>query len=133
MSIYIRRLLKLVASTNQNLSAPLISRGQGEADTRIEAEALLDEGLGSQIVVAAAAVDEELPMGSGVVTGAMLVIESDVDITFKLSGVGNTALSLKVPTSGGKAMFLADVEYTSLHVSVPGTADANIFYGVIGA
>jgi hypothetical protein len=133
MSIYIRRLLKLVASTNQNLSAPLISRGQGEADTRIEAEALLDEGLGSQIVVAAAASDEELPMGSGVATGAMLVIESDVDITFKLSGVGNTAFSLKVPTSGVKAMFLADVEFTSLHVSVPGAVDANIFYGVIGA
>lgn len=133
MSLYIRRRLKVVASTNQNLSAPLISRGEGLADERIEAETALAEGTGSQIVVAAGAVDESLPMGSGVVTGRMLLLESDQDIGVKLSGTGNTAITLKVPVSGVPARFVADVEFTSVHVSVPGTSNANVFYGVIGA
>jgi hypothetical protein len=133
MSIYIRRRLKTVASVNQNLSAPLISRGESETEERIEAQTALAEVSSSQIVVASGASDQSLPLGSGITTGRLLIIESDVDITFKLSGAGNTALSLKVPTSGGTARLTADLEFTSIHVSVPGAADANIFYGVIGA
>lgn len=132
MSLYIRRRLKVVASTNQNLGTPLISRGESQTEERIEAQTDLAEGTGSQIVVAAAAVDEELPMGSGIVTGRMLIIESDQDIELKLSGIGNTALPVKVPVAGVLARLVADVEFTSIHVSVPGATDANIFYGVIG-
>jgi len=132
MSIYIRRKWKTVVSTNQNLSAPLISRGEDVAEERIEAEAALAEVISSEIVVLAAATDEVLPMGYGITTGRMLIIESDVDITFKLNGTGESAQSLKVPTSGGTARLVADLEFTSIHVSVPGAVNANIFYGVIG-
>jgi hypothetical protein len=68
----------------------------------------------------------------------MLLIESDADVTIKISGTDSAReWPLKVPatttTSGRKARLIADVEFTVLYISVPGTVDANIYYAIVGA
>jgi len=135
MTLYIVRQWKTIVSTNQSGTMPVITRGSDQADERFSAVTAIAEASAAQVVVPNTASDLELPLGSGIVTGRMLLIESDVDITIKLGGTeAERALALKVPVaSSSKARLSADVQFTALYVTVPGAVDANVYYAVVGA
>lgn len=134
MSLYIRRQFNILVAEAQNMNNPLVSRGSSEE--RIDAIATQDECTSAKLVIAGEASDQELPLGPGVTTGKFFFIETDQDITIKFNDIGNTAYSVKVPavtTTTVKGRLAGDFEFTAVYVSVPGTTDANIIYGVIGA
>ena len=82
-------------------------------------------------IVANGASDEELTM-AGVTNGKFLRIESDQPISIKLSGVGNTAIVLNVPSTDIVGSFEATVDFTSVHISNGSGADANIHAIIAG-
>jgi len=132
MSLYTSRQFRLKSSVLQSLDNPVIDRGASEQ--KISGVAELAEATGSQIVVAAAATDEQLPMGSGIVTGRAFYMEADQDVTIKFGGTeADRALSVKVPSTTYPAILYLDIEFTSVYITNAGTDDANVFYAVIGA
>lgn len=136
LSLNIWRLYRTTISSSSNRIPSLLDRG-GSSEEIISGLAALAEVSSNQIVVPGSAVDTVLPMGSGIVTGRMLLVESDADVTIKIGGTDvEREWPLRVPslttTSGLKARLIADVEFTSLYISVPGTVDANVYYAVVG-
>lgn len=136
LSLNIWRLYRTTISSSSNRVPSLIDRGSSTEEI-ISGLAALAEVSSNQIVVPGSAVDTVLPMGSGIVTGRMLLVESDADVTIKIGGTDAAReWPLRVPslttTSGLKARLIADVEFTSLYISVPGTVDANVYYAVVG-
>ena len=136
LSLNIWRRFQTTISANSSRVPALVCRGDSNEEI-ISSLAALAEVSSNQIVVPGSAVDTVLPMGSGIVTGRMLLVESDADVTIKIDGTDSEReWPLKVPslttTSGLKARLIADVEFTSLYISVPGTVDANVYYAVVG-
>jgi len=73
--------------------------------------------------------DLAIDMGD-VATGQFLFLEFAGDMTFKLSGTGNSALDLKQRVTGENALCVWMTEFTSLHVSC--TTGARLNYCIVG-
>jgi hypothetical protein len=131
MALYISRQLKILVSENAGLTDPVLSRGASE--DRIRAETDFAEAAGGPLVISAPQTDLEIPFPPGLTTGRMFYIESDQDLAIKFDGIGNTGYQLKVPTTSLKAKWYMDLEYTSVHITLGGTTDANVFYYIVGA
>lgn len=131
MALFVKRQFVITVAEAQNMQNPIISRGATEE--RFDSQVALAEATGGKLVIATGSVDEQLPLGAGIATGRFFYIESDVDLEVKIDDTANTAMVVKVPASEKLARLAMDIEFAALYLSVPGTADANIVYAVIGA
>lgn len=131
MALYVKRQYSIIVADASNMQNPIVSRGATEE--RFDSQAALAEATGGKLVIASATVDQQLPLGAGIATGRFFYIESDVDLEIKIDDTLNPAMTVKVPATDKLARLAMDIEYTAIYISVPGAADANVVYAVIGA
>lgn len=89
----------------------------------------ITEEMSGTLEIADATVDQAIQFG-GVTAGKVLYLESDQELTFKFNG-GSDVLKL-TPTSGQKAKFMWEGEFTSLTVSNASGQTALLTYFVAG-
>ena len=137
MSLYLKKQLILKIAQDSSWKNPVFARGSEQ--TSIEAQAVLAESQGGQLVVPDGSTDLEIPLGPGIVTGRLLYLATDVQISFKLNGSGESALDLQPPyTAVSPAVqplgeLFLEGEFTSIHVSNASGESANVFFVVVGA
>jgi len=137
MSLYFKKQLILKIAQDSAWKQTVFARGSEQ--TSIEAQAALAESQGGQLVIPDGTTDLEIPLGPLIATGRLLYLGTDVQISFKLNGIGNAALDLQPPyTAVSPAVqplgeFLLEGEYTSIHVSNASGSTATLFFIVAGA
>ncbi len=90
-----------------------------------------EEGHSVFKIVADAVSDEEVNM-AGVTNGKFIRIETDAEISVKLSGTGNTPTVINVPSSDINGSLEATVDFSSVHLSNASGGDANVHIIIAG-
>ncbi len=81
--------------------------------------------------IANAVSDDPVAM-AGVTTGKFLRIETDQEISVKLSGTGNTATVINVPSTDILGSYEGTVDFTSVHLSNASGAIATVHVIIAG-
>lgn len=124
----VKHYIQLLATLDTDEKQVEFKRQDETLNTVIRSD--LTKGLTQSRVIAFGATDEAISFGD-IATAKFLYIESDLALTMKING-GTEVFKLE-PTSGARAKFLWEGEFTAVTFSnASADTDANITYLVAG-
>jgi hypothetical protein len=128
MSVYVRQQIILVASNDKNEANCSFKREDKALSSQTETFEVESSG---EAVLSAAEADYVLPMGK-VVTGKVLFVEADKQVTLKLNG-GAEVLTVGPPGTGTKGKFFLRGDFTAVSVTnADASAEAAVSYLIAG-
>lgn len=132
MSLYLKKQLILKLAQDESWTLPVFTRGASQFAFN---SAALAESQGGQIVIPDGETDLEVPLGPKIATGRMLYLATNIQISFKLNGIGNQALDLQPPVTDPEVPgeLYYDGDFTSLHLTNASGGPATVFFVIVGA
>lgn len=126
--MYLRTQIVVVSSEDSNENSVHFKR---EAAAVSELTEQFDAEMSGAVILAASEADYGLPMGK-VVTGKVLYLETDQELTIKLDGEA-TGHKVGAPTSGTKAKIFIRGDFTTAPiVTNNATEEATVSYLIAG-
>ena len=137
MTLYLKRQIFIEASQQANGRDLVLSRGS--LMKRLSGLDEMEEGGARKVALSIPSVDVDL-MASGIALGKILYIETDTEITLKLSTTSDTGITVTPVDPDNNDLtevpgtLYLEGEFTHVYVSVAGASGtANLVVGILGA
>jgi hypothetical protein len=136
MTTYMTRQIRVQLTEDQSGQKVILRRG--DAETKFNDEAALNEGGLVKHVIPIPTTDQDLMEGQNIAVGKVMYIETDTELVVKLDDVADTGITVKPLVDDENTIkpgiLYLEGDFTHAYVSVAGASgDANVIFGVIGA